>query len=76
MIEGAKRELPRTGPYGSVAQTKGIVSLCVAVRELAVEIREFFIPDFSTWDKDHSAYLKAFDKLIRDLQAKGEAAKA
>jgi hypothetical protein len=36
-------------------------------KDLAVEVREFFIPDFSTW-KDHDSYKKAFDRLMRDLK--------
>jgi hypothetical protein len=38
-----------------------------AGRDLAREIREYFIPDFSNW-KDHDAYKTAFDRLLRDLQ--------
>jgi hypothetical protein len=34
----------------------------------AREIREYFIPDFSNW-KDHDAYQKAFERLLRDLKA-------
>jgi hypothetical protein len=34
----------------------------------AREIREYFIPDFSNW-KDHDSYTKAFERLVRDLQA-------
>jgi hypothetical protein len=34
----------------------------------AREIREYFVPDFSTW-KDHDSYAKAFDRLVRDLKA-------
>jgi hypothetical protein len=37
-------------------------------RDLAQEIREYFIPDFSNW-KDHDSYKKAFDKLLKDLKA-------
>ena len=36
-------------------------------KDLAVEVREFFIPDFSHW-KDHDSYKEAFDRLLRDLQ--------
>jgi len=39
-------------------------------KDLATEIREYFIPDFSHW-KDHDAYQKAFDRLLRDLKAVG-----
>jgi hypothetical protein len=37
-------------------------------KDLAKEIREYFIPDFSNW-KDHDAYKKVFDRLLRDLKA-------
>jgi uncharacterized protein YjbI with pentapeptide repeats len=36
-------------------------------KDSAREIREYFIPDFSNW-KDHDSYLKAFDRLLRDLK--------
>ncbi len=35
-------------------------------KDLAREIREYFIPDFSNW-KDHDAYRLAFDRLLSDL---------
>lgn len=34
----------------------------------AREIREYFVPDFSNW-KDHDAYARAFERLLRDLKA-------
>jgi hypothetical protein len=37
-------------------------------KDSAREIREYFIPDFSQW-KDHDSYVKAFDRLLRDLKA-------
>ena len=37
-------------------------------KDLAVEIREYFIPDFSNW-KDHDSYKEAFDRLLRDLKS-------
>ncbi|HEV2863024.1 MAG TPA: toll/interleukin-1 receptor domain-containing protein [Pyrinomonadaceae bacterium] len=37
-------------------------------RDLAKEVREYFIPDFSDW-KDHDAFEKAFERLLRDLRA-------
>ncbi len=36
-------------------------------RDLAREIREYYIPDFSDW-KDHDAYQEAFDELISGLR--------
>ena len=37
-------------------------------KDIAVEVREYSIPDFTCW-KDHDAYQKAFDRLLRDLKA-------
>ena len=37
-------------------------------RDLAREIREYFIPDFSNWKK-HDSYQEAFQRLISDLKA-------
>jgi hypothetical protein len=37
-------------------------------KDLAREIREYFIPDFSQW-KNHDAYQHAFDSLLKDLKA-------
>ena len=41
-------------------------------KDSAREIREYFIPDFSEW-KDHDKYRKAFDRLLHDLKATGDA---
>jgi hypothetical protein len=35
--------------------------------DLAVEVREYFIPDFTNW-KDHDAFEAAFDRLLQDLR--------
>jgi len=43
--------------------------------DLAEEIREYFIPDFSNW-KDHDSYRLAFDRLLDDLHGKAEPASA
>ncbi len=37
-------------------------------KDLAREIREYFIPDFSNW-KDYDAYKKAFERLLQNLKA-------
>ena len=37
-------------------------------KDLAIELREYFIPDFSNW-KEHDAFEAAFDRLLRDLKA-------
>ena len=41
-------------------------------KDLAREIREYFIPDFSNW-KNHDAYKLAFDRLLSDLHGKAAA---
>lgn len=42
-------------------------------KDLAVEIREYFIPDFSDW-KNHDFYTEGFQNLLRDLKAEGSKA--
>jgi uncharacterized protein YjbI with pentapeptide repeats len=37
-------------------------------KDLAVEVREYFIPDFSNW-KDYDAFESAFERLLHDLRA-------
>lgn len=37
-------------------------------KDLALELREYFIPNFSNW-KDQDAFETAFNKLLRDLKA-------
>jgi hypothetical protein len=37
-------------------------------KDLAVEVREYFIPDFTRW-KDHDAFERAFGRFLKDLQA-------
>lgn len=39
-----------------------------AGKDLALEVREYFIPDFSNW-KDHDSFELAFARLLRDLKA-------
>ena len=41
-------------------------------KDLAVELREYFIPDFSNW-KDHDQFEAAFARLLKDLRAEGRA---
>ncbi len=41
-------------------------------KDLAVELREYFIPDFSTW-KDHDAFESAFARPLKDLRAEEKA---
>lgn len=35
-------------------------------KDLAIELREYFIPDFSNW-KDHDSFEAAFKKLLKDF---------
>lgn len=44
-------------------------------KDLAAEVRKYFIPDFSNW-KDHDSYQLAFNRLLKDLNAKSPAPKA
>jgi hypothetical protein len=37
-------------------------------KDLVVEVREYYIPDFSNW-KDHDAFESAFARLKKDLEA-------
>lgn len=37
-------------------------------KDLAVEIREYFIPDFSNW-KDQDSFEASFNRLLKDLRA-------
>jgi len=36
-------------------------------KDLAIEIREYYIPDFTDWQQ-HQPYQKEFEKLLRDLR--------
>jgi hypothetical protein len=42
-------------------------------KDLAVELREYFIPDFSHW-KEHDQFEVAFSRLLKDLKADTNAA--
>ncbi|SRR6266849_1936119 len=42
-------------------------------KDLAVEIREYYIPDFSDW-KNHNPYAEGLKNLLRDLRAEGSKA--
>jgi hypothetical protein len=45
---------------------------CDTGKDSAREIREYFIPDFSSW-KNYDDYRKALDRLLRDLQSESSA---
>jgi hypothetical protein len=38
-------------------------------RDSAMEIREYYIPDFTGWETNRTAYKAAFDKLLKGLKA-------
>ena len=40
-----------------------------AGKDSAREVREYYIPDFSDWEKDRIAYKTAFEKLLKGLKA-------
>jgi len=42
-------------------------------KDLAAEIREYYIPDFSDW-KNHDPYAEGLKNLLRDLKTEGPAA--
>jgi hypothetical protein len=42
-------------------------------KDLAVELREYFIPDFSKW-KNHDAFETSFARLLKDLKAEADRA--
>lgn len=41
--------------------------------DLGVEVREYFIPDFSQWT-DHDAFEKSIARLLKDLKAEDSTA--
>jgi hypothetical protein len=43
-------------------------------KDLAVELREYFIPDFSQW-KEHDQFEAAFSRLLEDLKTDVSAAR-
>jgi hypothetical protein len=38
-------------------------------KDSAREIREYYVPDFSTWKTDHDAYKREFEKVVAALEA-------
>lgn len=36
--------------------------------DTAREIREYFVPDFSTWKTDHDGYQRSFEKVVAALK--------
>lgn len=65
--EGRRKLFPiRLMDYGTLIEWKCPDSK--SGQDLAEEVRQYFIPDFSNW-KDHDAFEKAFERLLRDLKA-------
>ncbi len=52
-------------PYAALEKWEYPISTGI---DLAEEIREYFILDFSNW-KDHDSYREAFERLVKDLKA-------
>jgi hypothetical protein len=52
-------------PYAALENWEYPISTGI---DLAEEVRQYFIPDFSNW-KDHDSFQKAFDRLLKDLKA-------
>jgi hypothetical protein len=67
-VQEAKRKLfpVRLVSFQAVEQWKSFYA--DLGEDLAEEIREYFIPDFSNW-KDHDAFEAAFARLLNDLKA-------
>jgi len=57
-------------PYAALEKWEYPISTGI---DLAEEIRQYFIPDFSNW-KDHDSYQKAFQRLVKDLKAEAKSA--
>ena len=65
--EGRRKLFPiRIMDYTDLEQWKSFFA--DLAEDVAEEIREFFIPDFSNW-KDHDAFEAGFAKLLDDLKA-------
>lgn len=45
----------------------------ISGKDLAEEVRQYFIPDFSNW-KDHDQFEAGFSRLLKDLRAEERAA--
>lgn len=64
--EGRRKLFPiRLVEYATLEEWKCFDS--DAGRDLAVEVRDYFIPDFTGW-KDHDAFQEAFQGLLKDLK--------
>lgn len=41
-------------------------------KDIALEIREYYIPDFTKWREDQKLYQREFQKLLKSLKSEGE----
>jgi uncharacterized protein YjbI with pentapeptide repeats len=66
-LEGKRKLFPiRLTHYEGLRQWESFYA--DLAQDVAEEIREYFIPDFSNW-KDHDSFEKAFARLLSDLKA-------
>jgi hypothetical protein len=69
--EGRRKLFPiRLMEYGSLERWES-VSADLA-EDVAEEVREYFIPDFTGW-KDQDTFEASFARLLKDLQAESPA---
>ncbi len=69
--EGRRKLFPiRLMDYQGLEQWKSFYA--DLAEDLAEEIREYFIPDFSNW-KDHDSFEAAFARVLKDLKAEESA---
>jgi hypothetical protein len=59
-------------PYAALENWEYPISTGI---DLAEEIRQYFIPDFSSW-KDHDSFQIGFEKLVKDLKSLDAGAKS
>ena len=67
--EGERTTLLNLGRLVDEGEKYGIPVLAVTAvgKDMAREIREYFIPDFSNW-KDHDAFEAAYQRLMEDFK--------
>jgi len=41
-------------------------------RDLAEEIKKYYIPSFNGWENNNAAYVKEFEKLLASFKAKND----
>lgn len=70
--DGGERYAPVLVPFEKLKAWKAFDA--DTGKDSAREIREYFIPNFSSW-KDHDSYQRAFDRLLKDLKAEAKTGK-